>query len=609
MKKYNPKQIVKEIITKTENSSNLNSLIHYYNKYHNESGFLKFFFKNIKLSEIILKDNKIKNYSGPKKTFHKWLKNILTDYFSQTTVDENFLKIAIDYPDIFYVSYAKEGVKLPIHKETIETILNKESQLYKRCNFAHDFYTTALEQLKHGHSILRQMSLLELIFDFANFWLYSTESPTPRFENNDEIIDNIFQDKKRMDNKRYILNKNNMINLINTCNRANLESKLPNLNELVWSYAVMNEYTNFVCYIESDQYSMVVEDKLVKFQQKHNSALNTKKSHEKKCNLHSFFNKQNPDSDYDKSYLVEYPIIADNKILMRAFYYLNGLIDICISEDRENYKASDNTTYSGCVTCIPIKSFWEELTKEIESPEVFSEFKKIFNYLVTDINSQNFDLTSHVIIKYDDFYFINIEHLKSKDIQNLVLKNVFQNISVNIKNIKSMSNIFEKQTENLFIENGWKTIRNHGLSTNQHSDIDILAFKDNKLVIVECKLTYERVYVDKQLIHNNSVFNKAKKQLLKRINNLDNYLTSDAKANLNITDDNFQIIPIIVTNTFPPDSKYDENIKLLNFYELSAMLKSNNFQINEFDFQPQEIELKPRETTYGNYTIQTVCWF
>jgi hypothetical protein len=190
-------------------------------------------------------------------------------------------------------------------------------------------------------------------------------------------------------------------------------------------------------------------------------------------------------------------------------------------------------------------------------------------------------------LKYQDNVLWLGSFLKGRRWDNVFL-NKFK-LDYEFKSVaKLISSNFERKIEELFSSNNFKTISSLPFksSNGQSGDFDVLAFKDNFLIVCEAKTG---VRSDEFIHAANSEAVRlegcAADQLIKGINNINEDWTN-LKSKLKISDsvriNEIKIIPLIVTDYFEGDLHlYKNSILKTSLLELEVNLQNQKQSLLE----------------------------
>ena len=147
----------------------------------------------------------------------------------------------------------------------------------------------------------------------------------------------------------------------------------------------------------------------------------------------------------------------------------------------------------------------------------------------------------------------------------------------------------EQQVGDIFIDAKFKVLKEFKYSG---TDIDVVAYKENILFIIQVKATYSRASVHEIYMHNSNALTKAKKQIKSDIS----YLTSNEGKKHILTKlglpqvTEFEIFPLIVTNNFEDEGEVF-NISGLKVYKVS------NFELKMILFNWKSLMFNYEEET------------
>lgn len=217
----------------------------------------------------------------------------------------------------------------------------------------------------------------------------------------------------------------------------------------------------------------------------------------------------------------------------------------------------------------------EKLGIESNSKKIIS----IFDFFATDINdktNREIDLVRKPFIKIGDQYFWSYSSLAYKNLYKIISMNIFSNPQQEENYIKKKANNYEEKLCSLFKNAGYKAVS----QVCKKEDIDVIAYKDGYLFMIEAKITYSRLDYSKIKLHTEGALKKAEKQLIRRRDNYLNYLDKDTMEKLCIQQISSikKIVPLIVTNLFEGKVVRDNGIFKLSEYELDMYLSKKTPQ-------------------------------
>lgn len=181
------------------------------------------------------------------------------------------------------------------------------------------------------------------------------------------------------------------------------------------------------------------------------------------------------------------------------------------------------------------------------------------------------DLSYQPLIQIEEFVFLMPNIILSSNIQRTFLSY----ISMMNGNLKAVS-WMERYVYSMFEEHGFK-VYNDGKKQlnfrlgNKQGDIDLLAIKDNKVFYAQLKNRH-------QPIENSEFLNfdrNLKRVALKQLKHAKEYLLSNPKDVLNALNiesfDDFEFIPMIITNAFYRSGDYVEGIYIIDMSSLHKL--------------------------------------
>lgn len=241
------------------------------------------------------------------------------------------------------------------------------------------------------------------------------------------------------------------------------------------------------------------------------------------------------------------------------------------------------------------------------------ETKNILSFLTIEIVASNFPYTwiSKPLLKFNNQVLWLGSFLKDRRWGNVLL-----NALKSGKGSKDIATNFEKQIEEIFKSNSFKTIS--GLrftsSNGQSGDFDVLAFKDNYLIVCEAKSGIRSDEFDHAAkTETVRLEGCAADQLEKAIYNIkenwaDLRLKLDISETIELSD--IEIIPLIVADNFEGDLRlYKNTILKTSLLELEVNLKNKKKDLLEMYILMQRSsnnfssEFKDSNISYSNWDL------
>lgn len=233
---------------------------------------------------------------------------------------------------------------------------------------------------------------------------------------------------------------------------------------------------------------------------------------------------------------------------------------------------------------------YEKLAKGVMTYFNWSEqeTQNILSFLTIDIATSDFPYTwiNKPFLKFSNQVLWLGSFLKDRRWGNILLNSLKKG-----KGSKDIATNFEKQIEELFKKNSFKTISSLRFqsSNGQSGDFDVLAFKDNYLIVCEAKSGIRSDEFD-HAAKTEAVRLEgcAADQLEKAIYNIkENWANIKLKLGIpeTIEIDNVKIVPLIVTDNFEGDLRlYKNTILKTSLLELEVNLKNKKKELLEMYF-------------------------
>lgn len=621
--KYNPKQEIDNFSKKISkyialgkkiDKKEIIEVFDSWNKNILQDGFFKYFVKSqtiISFTELLfllLKSNcLIKKTRGI-------LKQLILKYFENEVVNKDFLsllnksnfKLLHDY-------YFKNGIRSNKHTESIIEICEENKdfiscvkvfrKLWLELNFEENKYKHYMKNVEFFDLFFLLNNIITKKYHFEK--LSSHEKALKYVDISSLTINDILNEKRKIDNKIYDQDLDKIKSDIieqQLVNYSPIDKAAENLFEF---YDKKRRFNELIKDITELDYNYFTEDEIVHLSPKNKdyfiSLKNTEISKEIYLNFLKFFIQKGIENiilcldDLNKKTIVnieneanKLKILFGEEVLGLDSHNVINIIHKLAERSIRKYeidplptKIKDHTGW-GVVNYRTIKHLSEATPEKVTSKRKLSEeeMTKYMDIFSNDINNKNEDinLKTKPFLKYNDTYiwghlFLAYKDLSTLFVNNLILKNI-KNKSI----IKELSDKFEKSVKKIFSDANIKNLSNCSPSDSniqKYKDIDILAFKDNYLFIVETKLTYNRLNYWEINDHINGALKKGKRQLQERIKNIHCYLTDEVKNELGIKNDDFKIIPLIITSSFEGDFNYGDGVSKYSIFELSFVLNSN----------------------------------
>lgn len=237
-----------------------------------------------------------------------------------------------------------------------------------------------------------------------------------------------------------------------------------------------------------------------------------------------------------------------------------------------------------------IKNIFDFFTYDLENNE--DEYFNILEQPFLKLKNKYFYFTT-IIVANNPAYIIENRILKQK---NEIRKNYEEAISKNFENV--ISHIFSKNGFSAKVGVNIPETKN-----NKKTDIDILAWKDNELLIVQAKKTYRRLKVS-EIENYNPQLEKGAEQIdtsVKYIkNNVEKFLK---RNNINIDSQKLKIFGLIISNTVEGNlKKYGENgCRKITATELAIILEDRKNEIIDWKLEAFALFLNSKEKATDRY--------
>lgn len=620
--RYNPKKKVSyfnEKILKCltlENGVDKNTITEVFAIWNNnvhQKAFFKYFVKSTSLTnftELLIKLLK-NNFS--KKKAQVILNRVILLYFEQDLINKDFLILLNNYNfKLLHDYYFTKGLKNDNHTKSFIEICKENNNLTSFVNIFRNLWIELDSEEKKYINYMTKIDFFKLFYSLNNFVhrnyfdkkKLSDIKALHYVDGASLIISNILNKKRKIDDKIYTTNSVEIeIDIL----KQQLV-KYPPIDEmtenLIKFYHKKCRFYEIIKDITKLDYDYTVENKKVHLYPKNEECFISLKNTNIKQDLYFYFTKNNIRQEINDNFSFISPlnketyinILNDSSKMTKIFgeevlgmdchnviNFFHKLAERSIRKYEIDSPATNirNHTGWGPVNLRTIKELTEVTSDKLASKRKLTEeeMTKYMDIFSTDINNKDekINLKTTPFLKYNDNYIWGHLFLTHKNLATLFNNNV---ILKNIKNpntIIELSKKFESNVKNIFDKKNIKNISNcTTINSNilKYKDIDILAFKDNYLFIIEIKLTYDRLNYWDIYAHINGALKKGKKQLLDRIQNIHLYLTEDVKKQLDIKNDNFDIIPLIVTSSFEGGFNCGNGVLKCSIFELDAILNS-----------------------------------
>ena len=259
----------------------------------------------------------------------------------------------------------------------------------------------------------------------------------------------------------------------------------------------------------------------------------------------------------------------------------------------------------------------EELKKQRKIESTPEEIISIFNFFATDINNienRQIDLVKKPFIKIGDQYLWAYSSLAYKNLYKMITMNVFPNPQQEKGYVTEKSTGYENKICQMFKDYAFKAISQVKPQKSNDKDIDVVAYKDGYLFIVETKVTYSRLDYQSIKWHTEGALKKAEEQLNKRRDSYLNYLSSSVLKTLGINDvsEITKVVTMIVTNSFEGKVIRKNGIFKLHERELEMYLSKNSskalLKMMENDYyweliKEEELNLVPEKNSFKDLEV------
>lgn len=620
--RYNPKKEVSTFNDKilklltSEKIADKNRITEIFTIWNNnilEKGFFKYFVKSTSITNFAELLIKLLENNFSKKKVQGILNHVISLYFEQDIINKDFLILLKKYSfKNLHNYYFKKGLKSDSHTKSVIEVC-KENKIFISCAniFRNLWQELYLEEKKYINYITK-IDFFKLFYSLnsviiKNYFDLKILSDIEALLYVDIIsltISDILNQKREIDNKIYTTNSDEIkydIRLQQLISppidkmvekllefydkKRHFNEFIKDITELELNYTVENEKVHL--YPVNEEYFISLKNTdIIK-----NIYFNIIKSNIRENIDDKFFFVTNLNRETRTNielHSKQVNFLFGNEVLgmdchniINVFYKLaeRSIRKYEIDPPATNIK---NHAGWGAVNFRTINELSKATLDKIISKRKLTEeeMTKYMDIFSTDINNKDekINLKTTPFLKYKDMYIWGHVFLAHKNLATLFNNNI---ILKNIKSksiIKELSNKFENSVKKIFDEEKIKNISNcipTDSNIRKFKDIDILAFKDNFLFVIETKLTYDRLNYWNINEHINGALKKGKKQLLERIENIHSYLTENVKKELGIINDNFKIIPLIITSSFEGDFDCGDGISKYSIFELPMVLNSN----------------------------------
>lgn len=229
------------------------------------------------------------------------------------------------------------------------------------------------------------------------------------------------------------------------------------------------------------------------------------------------------------------------------------------------------------------------------------QIEKAFDFLSYDLEKEEkefFNILEQPFLKFKDKYYYFTTSVVANNlaysIENRLLK-----YEQNIEYKENISKNFEKIIARIFQKNGFNTkvgVDLYKKKKNKKTDIDVLVWKDNEMLIVQAKKTYRRLTAS-TIEQYNPQLQKGADQIEVSIDfinsNKDKFLLDN---NINIKPDELKIYGLVVSNTVEGNFKtYGNNFLKITAAELAIILEDKKNQIVDWQLEAFSLFLNSKE--------------
>ncbi len=276
---------------------------------------------------------------------------------------------------------------------------------------------------------------------------------------------------------------------------------------------------------------------------------------------------------------------------------------------------SENLWYKpmmGALNITDIDYFIDRIVGKIrfDIPISKEQIKNIFDFFTYDLeNSEDeyFNILEQPFLKLKDKYFyfttIIVANNPAYIIENRILK---QENAIRKNYETTISKNYENVISHIFSKNGFSTkvgVNIPETKNNKKTDIDILVWKNDKLLIVQAKKTYRRLKAS-EIENYNPQLEKGAEQIdtsIKYIkNNVKNFLKQN---NIDIEAEKLKIFGLIISNTPEGNFKtYGENkYPKITATELAIILEDRKNEIIDWQLEAFALFLSSKEKAIERY--------
>lgn len=214
-----------------------------------------------------------------------------------------------------------------------------------------------------------------------------------------------------------------------------------------------------------------------------------------------------------------------------------------------------------------------------------NDMRNIINFLATDLNSTEnlkIDFLSKPFIKIGTHYIWLSSLLRDRRWEGILHRRI---VNDSLNNHNSQTPKVEKSLSDDFKKAGFQSENSHiyKLNSGISGDLDVVAFKDNTLFIIELKTTYIDENLKRFTKYQTQKFEyKATEQLDKAVSYIKNdfeLFKKNSQIEIDCTFENLKIIPLIVSNSFESDDISVGDYLKLSLFELQIILRNDLYNM------------------------------
>ncbi len=227
---------------------------------------------------------------------------------------------------------------------------------------------------------------------------------------------------------------------------------------------------------------------------------------------------------------------------------------------------------------ISKKTFRQQLDLEAISEE---DLKSAIDFLTFDLNNpfEKLDIFRYPFIRCGEVLFA-FPHIVSNQDFFVAIVNRLIDTKGRKKERKEETDLMDEQLAGFFDMHDFKTATGLKLykDNKEYTDIDVLAYKDKTLFVLQNKSTHVRMGLKEA--HNNRTLalEKAAEQLKKSISYInEKFEEFQQKLSFHESKEEVKIYPLIVSTSFEDDYSFFDGFKKTTFFELKVILHNTNF--------------------------------